>query len=924
MEKKGNNLFDEKEVRRTLKLTHKKGHIIEMRVLDTPKGILSGYYDNPDDVIRDIEKHISSASGIYTTMNQINPALLARAKNRLRVVKSGDTTPDNEVIRRRSVLIDADAVRPAKISATDEEHELALRKSDTVEAFLKEEGFPDPLAADSGNGGHLRYAADLPNTPESTRLIERFIKALDYKFSDERVKIDTANSNASRICRLYGTLARKGDNVPERPHRKSLIRRAPSKLEAAPRDLFERVASMCPEDPEPEYKSWSGYSSFDLDKWMEAHSLTVKRTKSWQNGTVYELTECPFNPEHTDGEAAIIKRPDGLGFKCWHNSCQGMGWHTLRDKVDPGWRERKSGNGYGGNARAGTPEEEYSAKPDSQIIKSEAFPFDILSAVVREIITVISESIGVEQEVTAGIMLGLISGAIGNSVRVRLKPGYDVPLFLWMLIVAESGYGRSPTLRALGRPIKEWQSARQTVYDNALKDYRRILRASKNDPDIEIPDEPQMEDYFLSDTTVEALARAFAATPRGIVLYQDELSGLIFGLNQYKGGKGNDRQHYLELWDCDSWNIARKGEKRYIRNTGAALIGGIQPIIMPRVFAQDSFDDGLLPRFLFINAENKPSGFSKRGIDEKYLNQWSNILHSCYNIPAPINDKGYVEYKIIKVSEGGVGVWERFHHEMWQLYPFLSERAKVFIPKLLHYGLKLAGVLHILKSLDKVSEVSEVSVSLEKETVEQAVSLTRYFCGQSIKVLDIYKPKEAQLTEYERRLIICLYKLRTSVKNGRLLFAAIVETYNTGLPEQLVQTSKGIGALLAKLKLITRAFEHNIAYLVWEQDKLSRIFSKVGLITHDTENKNPREDANHANHANHSEDCGCAACIPPENKNTADNVNFDNYSNSDMLESPLGDAYEPPEYAPDTASPPPQESSNKKTAGFIKFTGVKS
>ena len=77
-----------------------------------------------------------------------------------------------------------------------------------------------PVTGDSGNGAHLLYRIDLPNDEPATLLVRGCLAALDVLFSDDRVSVDTANFNASRIWKLYGTVSRKGDDTPERPHRK--------------------------------------------------------------------------------------------------------------------------------------------------------------------------------------------------------------------------------------------------------------------------------------------------------------------------------------------------------------------------------------------------------------------------------------------------------------------------------------------------------------------------------------------------------------------------------------------------------------------------------------------------------------------------------------------------------------------------------
>src|SRR4029077_18500161 len=126
------------------------------------------------------------------------------------------TTADTQVIRRDNLLIDADAVRTSETSATDAERDAALRRSADVMEFLSALHFPLPLVGDSGNGGHLVYKLDLPPTEEFTLLLHEFLEALARRFSDKAVTIDAKVFNLARITKIFGTLARKGSNVPER------------------------------------------------------------------------------------------------------------------------------------------------------------------------------------------------------------------------------------------------------------------------------------------------------------------------------------------------------------------------------------------------------------------------------------------------------------------------------------------------------------------------------------------------------------------------------------------------------------------------------------------------------------------------------------------------------------------------------------
>jgi hypothetical protein len=54
-------------------------------------------------------------------------------------------------------------------------------------------------------------------------LVRRVLLALAERFNSAQVKIDASVFNPSRICKLYGTLACKGDSTADRPHRWSRL-----------------------------------------------------------------------------------------------------------------------------------------------------------------------------------------------------------------------------------------------------------------------------------------------------------------------------------------------------------------------------------------------------------------------------------------------------------------------------------------------------------------------------------------------------------------------------------------------------------------------------------------------------------------------------------------------------------------------------
>lgn len=216
--------FNREDILRTFRLFHEPGSVVELRALPRNGGPVSGFFDDAErftDAVMGLADR--DFKGIYFTINPVNPELFQRSPNAVR--RRGDLTKDRDILRRCWLPIDFDPVRPADSSSTDEEHDAASQMAAIVRARLIERGWPEKsmILADSGNGAHLCVRINLPNDSESTRIVKGCLAALDREFSNAKVKIDTTTSNASRIWKVYGTVAKKGDNTDERPHRTAKI-----------------------------------------------------------------------------------------------------------------------------------------------------------------------------------------------------------------------------------------------------------------------------------------------------------------------------------------------------------------------------------------------------------------------------------------------------------------------------------------------------------------------------------------------------------------------------------------------------------------------------------------------------------------------------------------------------------------------------
>lgn len=234
------------QIRRTLAILAEPRQTIELRIPGLQgKRTDSGYFNDVDKLAAAAADYENRAEGIYITVNPVQPALLARSSNRVRDYAK-QTTSDRDIMRRRWIFVDFDPVRPAGISSSDEENTAALERARACRERLTQRHIPTVLA-NSGNGAHLLIPIDWPNDDSSTALIKEFLLLLDSKFSDERVKVDTGMVGASHLIKLYGTMARKGDSVPERPHRRSAILDVPTQLDPVSIETIQKLMSSAKE-----------------------------------------------------------------------------------------------------------------------------------------------------------------------------------------------------------------------------------------------------------------------------------------------------------------------------------------------------------------------------------------------------------------------------------------------------------------------------------------------------------------------------------------------------------------------------------------------------------------------------------------------------------------------------------------------------
>jgi hypothetical protein len=222
------------------KLT-RPGQTVELRVKLKQGGARSYHYlhEEAEEMARQaLRSEKEGAGAVYITLNPLKPEIRG----------SGRAAKDVDVLGRRLLLFDVDPDRPANTSSSEAEKDKARQKAQEVQDWLASQGFPAPVVADSSNGIHLLYVIDLPADDDG--LVKRVLKVLAHRFDSDGVKVDTVVHNPSRITKLYGTLSRKGENTPDRRHRRSKVLEWSQEHCCVPAQALQRVAAFAPAEPQ--------------------------------------------------------------------------------------------------------------------------------------------------------------------------------------------------------------------------------------------------------------------------------------------------------------------------------------------------------------------------------------------------------------------------------------------------------------------------------------------------------------------------------------------------------------------------------------------------------------------------------------------------------------------------------------------------
>ncbi|WP_337174600.1 DUF3987 domain-containing protein [Paludisphaera sp.] len=280
--------------------------------------------------------------------------------------------------------------------------------------------------------------------------------------------------------------------------------------------------------------------------------------------------------------------------------------------------------------------------------KAAPFPADVFPPPVARFIRETAAAMAAPADFVGAGILATAAAAIGQSVNVRLKRTWKEPPTFYLAAVADAGDGKTHPLGAAIEPLRAIDYRLRIESQEAREAWQRAKKAHDDDPDGTPPpgEEPPQLRAWVDDCTRESLCVILKDNGRGVLLWVDELMSWFGGFDQYRGGKGTDRQFWLKIWSGQAVGVDRKGGRENILapHPLAVVLGGIQPDVLAEMRDRRKGDDGFFDRVCWLYPDDLPAPvWTDDDVDPETEREWREIVEALHAVPMPPpgrDDKG--------------------------------------------------------------------------------------------------------------------------------------------------------------------------------------------------------------------------------------------------------------------------------------------
>jgi Protein of unknown function (DUF3987) len=364
------------------------------------------------------------------------------------------------------------------------------------------------------------------------------------------------------------------------------------------------------------------------------------------------------------------------------------------------------------------------------------FPVDVLPDPAARLVKEGADAIGCPRDFLGVPMLAVAAGTIGRSASLFLKGGYFTSTTTFAICVGPPSDGKTPALKEVARAVRAIGDDLADEHAKAIERWRAdaaAMAAGKAGSKSKPPPPPKPRRIDIDDATMEVVPIILADNERGVIMIRDEMSALILGLNQYKGGKGNDRSNLLKIWSGDRIVKDRvkdeNNEPIRCAHPSMSIVGGLTPDMLGELTDPRGRADGFIDRFLVIYPDSmRVADWTDRGIPDDVADDWCSLIARLWARSLDFKHGRSVPHVAYFTPEGKAR-WEELYNahsaEMnaADFPPFLRGPWG----KLREYAGRLTLILTLMHHAADPLNVGKIIPKVEPRRVDDAWKLIAYF-----------------------------------------------------------------------------------------------------------------------------------------------------------------------------------------------------
>lgn len=371
------------------------------------------------------------------------------------------------------------------------------------------------------------------------------------------------------------------------------------------------------------------------------------------------------------------------------------------------------------------------------------FPLDVFHPNIKPYIHALNDKYDIPRSYIGLTMLSCYSTAIGTSYAVTSN-GIDLfHLPVWGALEGISSSGKSLAIDKVLAPLFEiqnkfdadWEHITQGISLEKIKDFR-------------------LNTVVYRDAHLPTLVRSVLPdNPKGVMKYADELLEWINGMNQLGNKEGIDEQFWISTWNCKSYSGIRAGKQKFmIPRPFVNVIGGIQPSLLPKLFAKDRDTTGFIFRLLFAKPEivkiAEPDLFYK--MPSEYSQLHENSIKAIYN--NLIVTDPYQKPKLCILTVDAIRMYQEWTKKYIRSINSLNDISSKEIEsgilgKIKEYVIRFSGILAITdlaldnNAIVKSPEFFNNEIMVPASVMERAIRIGEYFYESAKEITESAQKK---------------------------------------------------------------------------------------------------------------------------------------------------------------------------------------